>query len=731
MKYIMEAVSMFNTPLVLKMFAIVAAVVPLASVAQVKSLNNSPTASAPEDGTKVTELNPYIIKEEKVVDWNSQMTFSGRRTAGELLELPTSISIATSEFIKDVGATNLLGVLRYAGSGVTNRVAYREDFTVRGFRQSPLRDGTPYPNYGFLALYDIEKIEIIKGATALLFNSYNNISGGVNFVTKDPTAVPMADASLTVGSYDTYIASATARGPLTADGKVRYRVTGGRKWSGGWQGHGTESNNYENDFLLSASVDWYATSKLLLRFSGGLQRNQGRGFGQGILDPVTGKVAEFSAKGWSLGTSWSYMDLDTERFLIEGIWSVTPELTIRARATSYMTFWDYNMPIGTGALTGVLRPSEYPNYVNVYNIYAEKFPYNDIRQNSYVDATWIKQIGEVKNQLSTGFNYFQNNSDYELYDTPMAPFSISLPVSSRPGPPNTLLPSGEGPQVQTARGVSRNGGWSAYAQDTVSMMQGRLMIVGGMLYVTKGTNSVAKDAIVPNYGAVYRVHKDLSVYANLGESFVPRSGFDGFGAPLVNQSGTSKEVGLKFNALSERLFGTVAYFDIFNDNVLIQVLGQNAAGQTVFGNKQVGNQTSKGFEVDIGWVQPVGPGNWSIYATGYNADPKNELNVQPSRAVKTKYTLFSKYKFVTGPSKGFVIGGGYSSVGSSPGVGFALIPSYELWSGLLGYERGHYRFTLNVDNLADKRGVITGAEAPYSLALAPPITWKLTTTWNW
>ncbi|MBL9206181.1 MAG: TonB-dependent receptor [Opitutaceae bacterium] len=717
------------------LLTVAAAALPLISVAQVKSSKDEPKeptqANAQDNETGVTKLNPYIIKEEKVVDWNSQMTFSGRRTAGELLELPTSISIATSEFIKDIGATNLLGVLQYAGSGVTNRVAYREDFTVRGFRQAPLRDGTPYPNYGFLTMYDIEKIEIIKGPTALMFNSYGNISGGVNFVTKDPTAVPKADASLTVGNYDTYIASATARGPLTADGKLRYRVTAGRQWSGGWQGHGTDSNNYNNNTLVSASVDWYATSKLLVRFSGGLQREQGRSYGSGIIDPVTGKVAEFSANGFSLGTSWSYFDLDTERFSIEGIWSVSPELTLRARATSYMTFWDYNQPTAQGAATDILRPSEYPNYVNVYNVYAEKFPYTTYNQNSYVDATWIKQLGEVKNQLSTGFNYFQNDSDYELYDTLLAPFAINAPVSSRPGAPNTLQPSGSGPQVQAARSVVRNGGWSAYAQDTVSMLQGRLIFAGGMLWVTKGTNNQAKAAAVPNYGTVYRINKDISVYGSYGESFVPRTGVDGFGTPLVNQKGTSKEVGVKFNAFNERLFGTITYFDILNDNVLIQVLGVNQVGQTVFGNRQVGNQTNKGFEVDIGWVQAVGPGNWSTYGTVYEAEPKTERGLQPSRAVKTKYTLFSKYKFATGPAKGFEIGGGYSAIGSSPGVGFPLLPAYELWSGLIGYEMGRYRIMLNVDNLADKHGIMTGAEAPGLLALNPPRTWKLTTTWTW
>jgi iron complex outermembrane receptor protein len=692
---------------------------------------DQPASEPSEPKSEITKLNPYVIHENNVVGWNSQMTFSGRHTAGELLELPISISIITADFIKDIGATNLLGVLEYAGSGVTNRVAYREDFTVRGFRQAPLRDGTPYPNYGFVAMYDIEKIEVIKGPTALMFNSYGNISGGVNFVTKDPTAVPKGDAQVTVGNFDTYIASATVRGPLTHDGSVRYRFTAGKQLNGGWQGKGTNSNNYNNNDLYSASVDWYATTKLLLRFTGGEQHERGRSYGSGLIDPVTGKVAEISKNGFSLGTEWAFFDLDTQRASIEGILELTPDLTLRARATSYRTFWNYNQPTAQGAANLILHPDESPNYLQVYNVYAEKFPYTNLNVNSYVDATWIKHLSFAKNQLSAGFNYFENHSNYDLYDSPLAPFVVNGPVNSRPGNPNTLLPSGTGPQTQAAKSVVRNGGWSAYAQDTLSLLNEKLILAGGFLWVTKGTNSQAKSAMVPNYGAVYRFTKDFSAYASYGKSFVPRTGVDSFGTPLVNQKGTSKEVGLKFNAFNEHLFGTIAYFDIFNDNVLLQVLGTNQAGQSVFGNKQVGNQTNKGFESDIGWIQAVGPGDWSTYVTAYSSDPKSEKGLQPSRAVKTKYTVFTKYRFTAGAVKGLAGGFGYSEVGSSPGVGFATMPAYHLCSAFLGYSVGQYQVVLNVENLENKRGVMTGAEGPGLLALAPPLTWKVTTSRTW
>jgi len=70
-------------------------------------------------------------------------------------------------------------------------------------------------------------------------------------------------------------------------------------------------------------------------------------------------------------------------------------------------------------------------------------------------------------------------------------------------------------------------------------------------------------------------------------------------------------------------------------------------------------------------------------------------------------------------------------VGSSPGVGFATMPAYSLCSGFIGYSKGRYRYILNADNLEDKHGIMTGAEGPGLLGLAPPLTYKFTASRSW
>lgn len=650
------------------------------------------------------------------------MTFSGTRTAAELLALPTNISIVTDDFLKDIGANNLIDALQYSASGVTNRVGWRDDFTMRGFRQAPLRDGTPYQASGFTAFYDVERIEVIKGPTALMFNTYGNISGNVNYVTKRPTSKPSGDFTLTAGNYGNYIASVTQRGPLNPSGTVRYRITGGKETDDGWQGRGTSVNQYNGNDLLSASVDWNLTKKLELRFDGSLKHARHRDLNRNLLDPATMATWSKSASGeFSMAADWSYRKLDERRVALEAVLELTPSVTLRAKVVDFDTVSDYRILNSTGP---TLNIAESPNYTRVINVTAESEVYGVHITDSFLDGTWIAEPSGFKSQLSFGVDYTQRNVDDDYYAIRVAPIVIADPISSRPAQP---VWTGSDPHFS-----SRNGGLTGYVQETLTFFKGKLIGAGGVFFVTPSTNSLAKSATVPNYGAVYRLSNHVSAYASYGKSFTPRSGNDIFGTPLVNTIGESREVGVKVNAFNEHLFGTVTYFDITNDPVFRQVQGIDPrTGLLIFGNALVGKELNDGWEIDGGWVQAAGPGECSIYGTAYLGNPRNALGAQPSSAIKRKYTVFIKYEFKSGPLQGFQFGGGRSQVGESPGVGFAKMPGYSLISAYLAYQKGRNRFAVNVNNLADERGVIIGAEGVGFLYLAEPRRVKFSYTRTW
>ena len=103
------------------------------------------------------------------------------------------------------------------------KVTHRKQ-TVRsksGVERTVGNKGTP--------LYDIERIEVLKGPAAMLNGSNGGIGGSINFVSRKPTATPKGEAQLAVTDRGALRFQTNVSGPLKKanDFSVDYRVTFG------------------------------------------------------------------------------------------------------------------------------------------------------------------------------------------------------------------------------------------------------------------------------------------------------------------------------------------------------------------------------------------------------------------------------------------------------------------------------------------------------------------------
>lgn len=694
---------------ILRFSRIVFLVPGLASVMSAEDRNKTPE--------EVTVLDPFTTSGVRTVGWNSQATLSGSRTATMLLETPQNISIFTEDFLKDSGGTNLVDILAYGASGVTQRVDFREDLMVRGFRTTPLRDGLSFGTYASITpLYDIDRIEVVKGPTAIVYSNYTTLSGTMNYVTKRPSSKPSGDFSANVGNWGTYGANVTQRGPITANKRLTYRLTSGFQQQSGWL-----EDEYNNNRMVSGSVDWAVNDKLQLRFDVGWFYSLSHDFGRALIDPVTRRLSTFSAGLHSSGAEFAYVKNQSERFRTEAIYELTSELNVRLLLNMYGIDYGYSV---AQPFQG-LKVAEAPAYKTIVERYL-RFHLQDRQNDLQFDATWKKDFGFFVSRLNAGYAYnYRDNVSDPLYTATLPEFVIGKPYAPAVPAPATWA-------IVSNTSTSRNEGWTGYVQESVNFFKNKLIAVGGVRYVSdSATVQVGKTAIVPQVGAVFKFLPTMSVYGSYAESYTPLVGVDLIGRPLVDTVGKSKEVGLKFNTLNEHLFGTITYFDILNDPVLTpgQVINP-ATGLLVTGNVQTGKQTNKGVELDAGWVQPIGKDVLSLYGTVYSAKPLNELNVQPVLATKKKNSLFVKYAFGAGPLKSFHLGGGFVSTGSSPGVGFPEQPANTQYNASAGFSWKQWRIRVNGDNLTDER-VIVGSSAVFSANVARPRTYKLTVSTGW
>lgn len=110
------------------------------------------------------------------------------KTPTPLIDIPQAISVYTREQIEDQALQDLADVLRYTPGVSTNQgEGHRDQISIRGqdttadFFVDGVRDDVQY----YRPLYNLERVEILKGSNALLFGRGGG-GGVVNRVTKTP-----------------------------------------------------------------------------------------------------------------------------------------------------------------------------------------------------------------------------------------------------------------------------------------------------------------------------------------------------------------------------------------------------------------------------------------------------------------------------------------------------------------------------------------------------------------
>ncbi|MFT5277539.1 MAG: catecholate siderophore receptor, partial [Granulosicoccus sp.] len=108
------------------------------------------------------------------------------KTPTLLVDVPQSLSVVTNEQIEEQGFLSLADLLQYTpGASIGQGEGHRDQMTIRGqsttadFFIDGLRDDVQY----FRPLYNLERVEILRGANALLFGRGGG-GGIVNRVTK-------------------------------------------------------------------------------------------------------------------------------------------------------------------------------------------------------------------------------------------------------------------------------------------------------------------------------------------------------------------------------------------------------------------------------------------------------------------------------------------------------------------------------------------------------------------
>lgn len=149
----------------------------------------------------------------------------------KLQDVPYSLNVTSGQLIENTNAhtladavkTNPTTSLLMSPGGYTSMTR----LMVRGFTaadQNEMRDGLVDRSFSYPPIENVERIEVLNGMTGF-FNGFSAPGGTVNYVSKEPTAIPLA--SLATGFYGGgigYVHGDFGGYSPQTDGRLGYRI---------------------------------------------------------------------------------------------------------------------------------------------------------------------------------------------------------------------------------------------------------------------------------------------------------------------------------------------------------------------------------------------------------------------------------------------------------------------------------------------------------------------------
>ncbi len=632
------------------------------------------------------------------------------RLPASAMETPFTVTSVDGDLIENTGANNLSDVMRYAAivGGTDNFGNSGEFFSSRGFQLAAgsnyFRDGLRYRKYGQVPLYDIERVEFLRGPASVLYGALEP-GGVVNIVSRQPQKTFGASAALKLGQDDYRRATVDITGPI--NDQVRYRL----------QALDLESDSFRDVVTqrakgVTGQVDIDLTSDTLLSLRASHYSDRRTGDRGTVLATRTDGSVGFAdvPRSRFLGERYAQFNFrDTNlsaglRHRFNDQWQLRADL-VHSRQDedrTYMWFLADNSPVGTN---GLLR-----------------------RQVGDWDATLRGSLGRVETvgTFATGdlthrllvgaeFERFTNRRTNNRYDT--NPINIYNPVYSPTRPAN-------GKQTLASVFAERFDSNGLYVQNMMNWRDAITVLVGARYdSVDSKDPDTKKDrdhskGLTPQFGVVFHPTPWISPYISYTRSFLPQDGTDRNGNRFDPQKSRQWEAGVKLDLQDQKTFVTLAAYQLEKRN-----LKMTDPDDPSF-SRLSGLRRSKGIEAAV-HSKPL-PGlnltaNWAYAAEAkFIEDNKFAGNTTPN-VPRHALGLFADYNF-QGDWNQWGASAGLTYVGQRQGTdnnSFQL-PSYTLLDlGVRYRATRNVIITASVKNITD-RTFYTGSINATTIGVGTP-----------
>lgn len=673
------------------------------------------TAAQPAMDT--VELSPFQVTSKEDRGYTVSESMTGSRVKTQIIDLPYTVNVLTSEFLADFGlfelADNVTHISGFTGLDVGG------NFLLRGFVSSnQLRDG--FFRLGRYGSSNVDRIEIIKGSSAAIYGR-SSPGGMMNMISKQPKQAASQTLSYNYGDYGTKRLTLEATGPLLTSrfGRTNFVLT---------------ASDYQRDFdveyALMRNKEYYLAvdhvfkngDKLFLSVEDFSQiRNSPPAPAPVVIDQKgTVDQTDDRAIGYALNLNkfssygpLSRLNRGNTSFTATFEKTISSVLSAKVSANRYMARRDdYNSNQSWGAIninrsTGAAPTSQRGGGTSVPQ-WGRITEDGGAFQADLLAHYWTnnKQI-EHRTLLTFDYNLYHRWDPTIQYSAATHPDivawnavrTVTLDANLNPVAPLVYFTKEHNPvngyvsSRKMKRHTTATGGLLRHQS---ALLDGKLLLYTGARfdsvkfshrdYLTAASSFtsfipgyVPGDLIEktvtelkPNFGANFKVRENFRVFANYSESYFIAQGDNP--VEIANPSYKSEiadgwDYGFKGSLLDGRVTYTVSGFYINRENVTVADIDE-LTGLSV--QRRDGNQLVRGFEVDATWnvtdeISLLGSyGDVHSIYTDFGAFNPQAIGRKVQFVAPYNGSLSLKYTPARGPLKGFSANLGVTFVGETP-----------------------------------------------------------------
>ncbi len=687
----------------------------LALFAPTLGAQTTPAPAAAKPATDVVTLSEFSVSADGDRGYAPSETLTGSRVKTQIIDLPYTVNVLTSEFFEDFGifelADNLTQIGGFTGLDVGG------GFNLRGFGStSQLRDG--FFRLGRYGSSNVDRMEIIKGSNAAIYGR-TSPGGMINMISKQPKTRAGQRLSLNYGDEGTQRVTLESTGPIFQGsmGKTAYILTGSHYQREFEQEY---ARNRNQEYYLALSHHFPDGSNLFLSAEYFLQLRHAPNNAAPLITDLKGTATntDDEAIGYAFNLA-RYNPFGPNSELTRGntgfnavydkklnsVWST------RVAGNYYLARrWDFNQNTGWGAIN--INPAPAANGTVAPITSARGATPNTTRiiedgggfQGDILAHYWTgNRTLEHRTLLTLDIN------DYYRWDPTLsyagaghpdlvawnAVRTVTLDRNFRPIAPLQYFPKLYDPTqgVKTRHQKRRTTVFGGLIRQQTSFMNGRLLTFAGARYdhvrfrdrdwigfagYTPGTMVDKEvDMLKPNLGFNYKITPAFRIFGSYSESYFVSQNDNTqahFDPTFKSEGADGYDFGFKGTLFNERLNYTVSGYYANRHNVSVSEIIETplGSGNFVQVSRRDGDQLVRGYEIDVNWRvtdELSAGGSWghvySVYTDFGSAFPA-AVGRRVNGIAPQNGSVYLKYAPNRGALRGFSGNIGATYVASTP-----------------------------------------------------------------